>query len=766
MHDMNWFLENIRPRPRVLFNKGEIAEITSRLDTQGTENGIRFADIWADVKLLADEYAGEQNFSVNYPVCNVLLDIPLPLIQLEPIGDPPGYIDFPFWTMYSRAIEERIKVLSFAYGMTGETRFFSKIKEYLLALSRFDHWFEFKHRGAEGNLSIAHLTIGMAIGYDAIFYSLKDEEKGIIKRAIFEKGLRPLEIDFMNNDSHNIIASKRVAMMIGSLAILDTTNNDELEPFLENSYAYINSYLNNRLSDPEIEGLLYLNVAARHILMAADVLKRSTGNEGLIKHEYFRFLPDLFIYMLGTGDKPSFVNFSDSFYHLDIFYLMSVLASNTGNGVSSWYIHHYFEPKFDILLDLKKVPVPMRPEDFYHGCVSKVFPLVGWAAFRSGWSEEDHLLAFSSSQSAKDHNHFDQNNFVLHAGGEWLITNPGYQDYVEGPRREFTLGTVGHNSMLIDGRGQIQRGEGNLTGWFTSGNFSFCLGEAGNAYDSSVLQWERKLIHVDKRYFLILDKVVKEKPDSMLSFLYHTPAAIQAGGMKLLPGDVTTENTIRFTGEQAAASLTICYPADAGKSVSQHPGAEQYGTCLEVAVNDPDEVNYQVALIKPEHSFGTAPNQLSCSASRTGALWELKVADACLALTDYILTNEDRGTVYQSSSDKRVEIMGEQGWISIRQGEDSPINYALINGNQLKIDNTMILQASTSISASIHVHEKGATGTVETSKQTRVSFHIAKPLAIKINGCTLEENQFRFIPASGELVMDLPEGTSEIVIIR
>ncbi|WP_155922153.1 heparinase II/III domain-containing protein [Bacillus sp. EB01] len=764
--DTNWFIETVRPHPRVLFNEGEISEIKSRLNANGTGSTIRFDEIWSSVELLAEEYFSEREFSVHYPSCNVVLDIPLPLVQLEPVGDPPGYIDFPFWTMYSRAIEERIKVLSFAYGMTGEERFALKVKEYLLSITKFAKWFEFGDRGAEGNLSIAHFTIGMAIGYDAIFTTLTNEEKQIIEHTIFQRGLKPLEIDFLNFDSHNIIASKRVAMMIGSLAILDDSNHDEINPFLTNSFGYISRYLDNRLSDPEIEGLLYLNVAARHILLAADILKRSTGNDELIKHDYFRHLPDLFIYLLGTGNKPGFVNFSDSFYDLDLYYLMSVLASNTGNRLSSWYIHRYFEPKFDILIDLKKVPAPVEPESFYKGRPSKVFPLIGWAAFRSGWKQGDHFLAFSSSQSAKDHNHYDQNNFILHAAGEWLITNPGYQDYVEGPRREFTLGTIGHNSMLVDGRGQIQRGGGNLTEWFTSKDFSCVIGEAGDAYDKGIMQWERKIIHLDRRYFLIVDRAVKKKKDSRLSFLYHTPAAIQAGGKELHPRDETSENTIRFIGEQAAVALTICYPPDTAKTISQYPGAERYGSCLEVSVNGSNEVDYQVVLIQPEDVHGADGNRLTCRVIHSGAMFELKVEDASQSLIDYMLTNEDRSTAYQSSRDKIVELMGEQGWVSLRQGDAEPLKYTLINGNQLLVNKTAVFHASGIVCVSVHFHEAGATGTVEAKQRTKVSFLISEPSRVIINGAVAEANQFVFLPETGELVLDLPEGRSEIEIIR
>jgi hypothetical protein len=159
-------LKRLKPHPRILFNDEELKEMKARVADKKLESSIDFNNSWYKILELAESYIDEKEFTVVYPSCSVQLTIPLPLIQLEPVGDPPGYIDFPFWTMYSRAIEERISVLSFAYGITKDKRFAEKVKEYLLALSSFARWYEFPLRGAEGNLSNAHFTIGAAIGYD------------------------------------------------------------------------------------------------------------------------------------------------------------------------------------------------------------------------------------------------------------------------------------------------------------------------------------------------------------------------------------------------------------------------------------------------------------------------------------------------------------------------------------------------------------------------------------------------------------------------
>ncbi|WP_313893752.1 heparinase II/III family protein [Psychrobacillus sp.] len=745
-------LKQLKPNPRILFNEEEINGIKARVIDNGRGNRIDFKGAWENTLQLAESYVVEQEFTVIYSGCSVQLNIPLPLVQLDPIDDPPGYIDYPFWTMYSRAVEDRIRYLAFAYGMTKEKRFAEKVKEYLIALSSFTRWFEFLPRGAEGNLSNAHFTIGAAIGYDAIFHTLSNEEKNAIKKAILVKGLQPFGIDFNNYDSHNIIASKRVAMLIGSLAILDNDCKEEVEPFILNSCAYIKNYLDSRMRDPGIEGLLYLNVAARHILMAVDTYHRSTEDYEFLKHAYFNFLPDIFIYTLGTAGKSSFVNFSDSFYSLDISYLMAIIASKNQNQIASWYMNKFSESHLETLLNSNNIPEPMEPENYYENKYSNIFPTIGWASLRSGWKENDHLLAFNASQSAKNHNHFDQNNFILHVAGEWLITNPGYQDYVEGPRREFTIGTIGHNSMLINEVGQSQMGRSKFVDWHTSENFSFVIGEATDAYDTSISQWERKNLHIDKSYFVIVDKVVKKDADGILSFLFHTTAQIYVGDQNILPGEKIEESHIEFVGDKASASLYICYPNDIKKSLEQHVGAKEYGSYLKVVPSENEQLQYVVTIIVPH----IVKSEFDYSITNDGSFFSIQVNRE--KIIDYILVNEDRKSVWQTTSNGTVTFQGEQGWVSLLNDEPMPSKFSVMNGSCLIVQGNTVIETTEAMNISGFFEEDEAKLQLELQKDTKVLIKTVNPTNILINGEKHQNEAAIYHSEKGLLELNLKHG--------
>lgn len=734
-------------------NEIEIRDIKARVEKNES------SDIWKNTIKLAESYIVEQGFTLSYPSCSVTLDITLPLKQLEPIGDPPGYTDYPFWTMFSRAIEERINVLAFAYGVTKEIRFANKVKAYLIELSSFTRWFEFPHRGSEGNLSNAHFTIGAAIGYDAIYSTLSMNERRTIRDAIFTKGLQPFIKDFNNHDSHNIIASKKVAMFIGSLAIYDSDNKDELKPFLLNAYSYLRDYLDNRMKDSDIEGLLYLNVAARHILMAADIFYRSTGDDALLKHSYFNFLPDVFIYMLGTGGKTSFVNFSDSFYSLDISFTMAILASKNQNRIASWYINKFANSKLETLIHTNGIPDPTEPEIYYKNKNAKIFSRIGWAALRSGWKEEDHLLAFNSSQSAKDHNHFDQNNFILHVAGDWLITNPGYQDYVEGSRRDFTIGTVGHNSMLINGVGQTQMGRSKFVEWYTSANFSYVIGDATHAYDTSVSKWERKILHIDKSYFILVDKLVKKKADSIPSFLYHTTSPIFANEKILMPGEKTEENRIEFRGETASVSLYICYPHQTIKSIEQYEGAEEYGSYLSVVPSENETMHYQITMLVPEVS----KSDISYTINSNRPFFQMQINRKSKGITDYILINEDRESALQITDNEVICLHGEQGWVSFHLSDNSPSKFSLMNGSYLKVKDKAFVKSTEEMNISGYFEEAEAMLQIELHKVTQILIKTAPPTKICINGVE-EKGKYKvfYNTKLGLLEFNLKNGTYKV----
>ncbi len=73
---------------------------------------------------------------------------------------------------------------------------------------------------------------------------------------------------------------------------------------------------------------------------------------------------------------------------------------------------------------------------------------------RRGWAPEEMAVAVSASNSPAGHIHFDYGSVTVGAFGRWLIADPGYQQYMPGDEREFTVGPTAHNAPVLNGQAQ------------------------------------------------------------------------------------------------------------------------------------------------------------------------------------------------------------------------------------------------------------------------------------------------------------------------
>ncbi len=574
----------IAGHPRILYTEEERQRLRQRIGAPETVRGIDVGRIWRELRELGETYLQESGFRVTYMNAPDVIDVAYPLRQPAPLPNPAGYVDYPFWTMYSRQIENRLVTLSTLYGLTEERRYADRARAMLLELARYERWYEFPWRGAEGNLSNAHFAIGAATAYDAVYDTMTAEEREVVRSAILEKGLRPMSIDLGNRDQHNIVVAKQVAMLIGALAIAD--EEPAAGKYVLRTYAYLKTYLDLRVESEETEGLMYTNVAAKHIAEAASALKKATGDATLLDHPYMsEVVPDMFFYFQSAGGEATFANLSDAHAKLDLSYIMSLLAANAKHEAAMGYVERYESTKPAVLLNLlhaPELPKGVSPDVYFADRKSKVFPHIGWAALRSGWGAEDHALAFASSPSKRDHNHFDQNHFILNVAGEWLIADPGYQDYRPGPRHEFTNGTVGHNGLLVNGKGQSRRGGGRLTAWGAAPGFAFAAGEAADAYEGALRGWRRTIVHASDAYYIVLDDIRLHDPEDAAELLFHSTSAFVQDGLRLAAGDRLRGTDFVVRGERAAVEGRFYAEGPIETTLTAYPGAEEYGPYLAV----------------------------------------------------------------------------------------------------------------------------------------------------------------------------------------
>jgi hypothetical protein len=73
---------------------------------------------------------------------------------------------------------------------------------------------------------------------------------------------------------------------------------------------------------------------------------------------------------------------------------------------------------------------------------------------RRGWAPDEMAVAVAASNSPAGHIHLDYGSVTVGAFGRWLIADPGYQQYMPGDERDFTLGPSAHNAPVLNGQAQ------------------------------------------------------------------------------------------------------------------------------------------------------------------------------------------------------------------------------------------------------------------------------------------------------------------------
>ena len=123
-----------------------------------------------------------------------------------------------------------------------------------------------------------------------------------------------------------------------------------------------------------------------------------------------------------------------------------------GDGAAAWYCREVGGLSLDSVRQFLSVdPARIRPGEppaDPSGC----YRAVGYATLRDGYNADAAFLAFKCGppEAKVGHNHYDHGSFLLAYNGEWIGWDPGYRNYFDPPRRRYTVGTIGHSSIVLD----------------------------------------------------------------------------------------------------------------------------------------------------------------------------------------------------------------------------------------------------------------------------------------------------------------------------
>jgi len=182
---------------------------------------------------------------------------------------------------------------------------------------------------------------------------------------------------------------------------------------------------------------------------------------------------------------------------------------------------------------------------------ARVFPDIGVAALHSDLAYPDadvYLLMRSSPYGSVSHSHASQNAIAINAFGEALAISSGYYQLYASPHHaQWTWETRAHNSILVDGEGQVKRSpasRGRIAAFDDREECSYVVGDATEAYGGRLRRFLRRVLFIRPDTFVICDELQAAKP-ATFQWLLHAreemsldPAAqtalIAAGDARLL----------------------------------------------------------------------------------------------------------------------------------------------------------------------------------------------------------------------------------------
>lgn len=489
-----------------------------------------------------------------------------------------------------RRSQSRIWLLSITYLMTEEERYARRAYQEMLWLGTLPAWMDPRHvsnaRGAD--LATGEACAALGIGYDWTYPALKDSERSELRSILVDKGLQPY-VSALDAKAwwakvyHNWNPVTNGGCGVGALAILG--EEEIAERALSQARSNILKFWDAVPSDGGWdEGVAYWQYGMTYGFLFASALGTALGTDdgvfarpGAKQTGYFPVL-----FTLPDGRSANFSDDGGGVQAGSIFYLLAREYNNP-----AFYWHKQTHSKQPDPLDIIWMPADMPAFDPASLPNAKAFMNIGWAVMRANPAQPDAdiCLAFKSGNLAANHSHLDLNSFILVAFGERLAVDPGAGAYVEGyfgPKRwEFyNPSTAAHNTVLVNGQGQQPRSKGEIAAFETEKDYDYLLGRAGDAYGIALSRFDRHIVFVDRRYFVIFDQL---EADSYAEFdwLLHTRGTVNASAQKAT-----------ISGTKAALDLEVISPC----SMTTEEGAD---TVLRIAPKSPQTTQDFLMVLYP-----------------------------------------------------------------------------------------------------------------------------------------------------------------------
>lgn len=435
-----------------------------------------------------------------------------------------------------RALEKKTGILAFAGYLTGDEKYFRKAVDMVVSAA-------LQSDPTDEKVWVTHLQVGdgargYAVAYDWLYPHMDDGQRKILREEIRKFG----ELLYGCNTcwgkpASGVSSCNHNAVHFGALGLCALVLGDQPQ-WQARATQRIRDYFRYAMDSTGYftEGHGYANYGLLGALPYAAALRRAGGPGLVAEQPFMEKMTDQFCWkllpgggkMLAMNDNPEDLgNAGMLIYSISRYnqpeamwcWLKAVGESGDqtygigvngyqGDGLSVPYAITWADPK------LKPVnPVKSGKELSHRFSSGRVFA-------RDSWDDPlGTLVSFTSGVDYhRGHNHQDENAFTFHAKGEAFAIDPGYWPKDSGS----------HNTMLVNGVGQIGASRGRIVGYEERGDSVYAKGQAAEAYkwpDVLVGNFQRQLLfgRAVQPYLLVVDDMqCEDEAEAKYSWLLHT----------------------------------------------------------------------------------------------------------------------------------------------------------------------------------------------------------------------------------------------------
>lgn len=425
------------------------------------------------------------------------------------------------------------------------------------------------------DLAAAHQLLGLGIFYDWLFNLLTDSLKNEIRAKLIERGkiMNDSALAINGQDGwwkENYLANHLWVNMTG-LSGAAAAIYDEYSPaatWLNTATSKYTNVMSNLGNDgASHEGAGYWQYGMGYITLYMELANKLLG-VNLYNEPWVTKTSDYALYNMlprnswtTAGSHFDFADAPRSNWYGPGF-ILRTLASKYNAGVPQWLADQLLASGVDdedtqwlSLVNYSPSVVATSPSSSGQATL-KHFGDMGLVYSRSSWSGDEAVLGFKAGpymghenldnveyDMGAAHVHPDVNHFSLFGNGEWLIKDDGYAYKY----------TSNHNTLLIDGLGQMGDGGQWFSGWeyrqtnanpiikksYTSTDFDHIIGEGAPAYTSArnVTKYTRHLIFMKPDVLIVVDDIALSASHAMeLRFFPEKQSFVQSGNSYILQG--------------------------------------------------------------------------------------------------------------------------------------------------------------------------------------------------------------------------------------